>query len=59
LVGGIYYSIRERITEVASTQATMMAKTKPYGMIWQFIDLVSIKLILGTASSDPEISSIT
>jgi len=57
LVDGSYKALRERITGVASAQATMMGKTKPFGPRWQFIRLISIALILGPALMDPEISS--
>jgi hypothetical protein len=57
LVDGSYKGLRERITGVASAQATTMGKTKPFGPRWRFIRLISIALILGPASMDPEISS--
>jgi len=56
LVAGSYQGLRERITEVASAQATTMDKTKPFGPCWRFIWLISIALIPGPASMDPEIS---
>jgi hypothetical protein len=56
LVDGSYKGLRERITRVASAQATTMGKTKPFGPRWRFIRLISIALILGPASMDPEIS---
>ena len=34
-----------------------MGKTKPFGPRWRFIRLISIALIRGPASMDPEISS--
>jgi len=57
LVDGSYKGLRERITGVASAQATTMGTTKPFGPCWRFIRPISIVLILGHASMDPEISS--
>jgi len=48
--------LRERITGVASAQATMMGRTKPFGPCWRFICIDSVALILGPASMNPEIS---
>jgi hypothetical protein len=56
-VDGSYKGLRERITGVASAQATTTGKTKPFGPRWRFICLISVALILGPASMDPEISS--
>jgi hypothetical protein len=49
--------LRERITGVASAQATTMGKMQPFGTGWWFIHLISITLVLGPASIDPEITS--
>ena len=57
LVDGSYKGHRERITGVASMQATMMGKIKTFGPCWRFICLISRTLILGSASMDLEISS--
>jgi hypothetical protein len=57
LVDGSYNGLRERITGVASAQARTMGKTKPFGLRWRLIRLISIALVLGPASMDPEISS--
>jgi len=57
LADSSYKGLRERITGVASAQATTMCKMKPFGPRWRFIWLISIVLILGPASMDPEISS--
>jgi hypothetical protein len=56
-VDGSYNSLRDRITRVASAQASMMGKTQPFGTGWLFILLISVTLILVSASLDPEISS--
>jgi hypothetical protein len=56
-VDGSYDSLFERITRVASAQASMMGKTQPFGTGWLFILLISVTLILVSASLDPEISS--
>ena len=53
-----YMGLRERITGVASAQATMMGKMKPFGPHWWFSRHMSVALILGPASMDPEISSL-
>jgi hypothetical protein len=58
LVDGSYKGLRERITGVASAQATTTGKTKPFAPRWRFIRLISIALILGPALMDPEISSL-
>jgi len=58
LVVGSYKGLRERFTGVASAQATMMGKTKPFGHRWRFIPLISVDLILRPASMDVEISSL-
>jgi len=57
LVHGSYKGLGERITQVASAQATTMGKTKPFGPHWQFICRISVPHILGPASMDLEISS--
>jgi hypothetical protein len=56
LVDGSYKGLRERITGVASAQATTLGKTKPFGPHWRLILLISIPRILGPAPMDPEIS---
>jgi len=56
LVDGSYNGLREKISGVASTQATTMAKTKTYGSCWPFIRLIIVVLILCPAWIDPEIS---
>jgi hypothetical protein len=56
-VDGSYKVLRERISGVASAQATTMGKTKPFGPRWRFIHLIPLAHILGPASMDPEISS--
>jgi hypothetical protein len=56
LADGSYKGLRERITGVASAQATTMGKTKPFGHRWRFIRLFSIARIIGPASTNPEIS---
>jgi len=57
LVDCSYTGLRERITGVASAQATTMSQTKPFGACWQITRGISIAHILGPASMDPEISS--
>ena len=57
MVDGSYKGHRERITGIASAQATAMGKTKPFGPRWRFIRLISVVHVLGLASMDPEISS--
>jgi hypothetical protein len=57
LVDGCYKGLRERITEVASAQATTTGMTKPFGPGWRFIRFISVALMLGPASMDSEISS--
>jgi hypothetical protein len=56
-VDGSYKGLRQRITGVASAQATMIGKTKPFGPRWRFNRHIAIALILGPASMDPGISS--
>ena len=46
VLDGSYKRLRERITGVASMQATTMAKTKPFGPHWWFIRIISVALIL-------------
>ena len=57
LVDGSYTGLKERITGVASTQATTMGKTKPIGPHWLLIHHISVACCLGPASLDPEVSS--
>jgi len=57
LVDGSYMGLRERITRVASAQATLDGKTKSFGPHWQYIHHISPALILARAWMDPEISS--
>jgi len=40
LVKHSYNELRERITQVASTQATMMGKMKSIGSHWQFVCII-------------------
>jgi len=56
LVDGSDKWLRERVTGVASMLATTMGNSKPFGSRWLFICLISVGLILGTSSMDPEIS---
>jgi len=56
LVDGSREELRQRMTGVASAQATMMGKTMPIGPRWLFICLSIVALIRGTSSMDPEIS---
>jgi hypothetical protein len=55
LVDASYRRLRERITQVASLQATTTGKTWTFGPHWQLIRLISVGLILALASMDPEI----
>jgi hypothetical protein len=57
LVDGSYKGLRERITGVASAQATTTGKTKPFGPRWRIIRLISVALILVPAWMGPEIAS--
>jgi len=57
LLDSSYKGLRERITGVASAQATTMGKSKHFGPRWRYIRLISVALIIGPASMDPEVSS--
>jgi hypothetical protein len=48
----------EGITGVASTLAPTMGTTKLFGVCWQFILLISVALIVGPATMDPNKSSL-
>jgi len=56
-VDGSNKGLRERITRVASAQATTTGKTKPFRPRWRLICLISITLILAPARMDLEITS--
>jgi hypothetical protein len=58
LLDGSYKGLRERITRVASAQATTMGKTKRFGPHWRMIPLISVTTILGPALMGPETSSL-
>jgi len=50
---------RERISGVDSVQATMMGKMRPFGPHWRLNLHISVVLILGPSSIDPEIACLT
>jgi len=56
LVDGLLKRLRWWIPGVASTQAAMLGKAKPFRSSWQCICRISVILILSPASMDQEIS---
>jgi len=58
LWSGSSTSFRERITEVASAQASMMWNKQPMGLQWKICCLISAALIVGSGMISPEQSAL-